>query len=77
MILDFIANAGGVICAAMEYQGASQASAFTAIEEKIRTNVKQVMEIVKERGIPPREAGRELATGRVRRAMSFRRFSIF
>lgn len=32
---DFVANAGGVICAAMEYQGASQAAAFSAIEEKI------------------------------------------
>ncbi len=33
---DFIANAGGVICAAMEYQGASQAAAFASIEEKLR-----------------------------------------
>ena len=77
VIPDFIANAGGFTCAAMEYQGASQASAFTAIEERVRANVKQVLEIVKERGIPPRAAGRELATRRVRRAMSFRRFSIF
>jgi glutamate dehydrogenase (NAD(P)+) len=77
VIPDFIANAGGVICAAMEYRGASQASAFAAIEENIRANVTQVLEIAKERGILPREAGRELATARVRRAMSSRRFSIF
>jgi glutamate dehydrogenase (NAD(P)+) len=31
---DFIANAGGVICAAMEYQGATQTAVFLAIEEK-------------------------------------------
>ena len=33
---DFIANAGGVICAAIEYQGASEAVALQAIEEKVR-----------------------------------------
>ena len=32
---DFIANAGGVICAAMEYRGATESQAFQAIEEKI------------------------------------------
>ena len=35
---DFIANAGGVICAAMEYAGATRSMAFLAIEEKIRAN---------------------------------------
>jgi len=77
VIPDFIANAGGVICAAMEYRGASHASAFAAIEEKIRANVKQVLQIAKDKGILPRDAGRELAIARVRRAMSSRRFSIF
>ena len=35
-IPDFIANAGGVICAATEYQGAGEAAAFANIEEKLR-----------------------------------------
>lgn len=35
-IPDFIANAGGVICAAAEYQGATQYAAFGSIEEKVR-----------------------------------------
>ena len=39
---DFIANAGGVICAALEYHGATQAAAFQAIEERIRANTDQV-----------------------------------
>ena len=33
---DFIANAGGVICAAVEYQGGGQRLAFDTIEEKLR-----------------------------------------
>ena len=38
VVPDFIANAGGVICAAMEYAGATQRAAFDAIGEKIRAN---------------------------------------
>jgi glutamate dehydrogenase (NAD(P)+) len=74
---DFIANAGGVICAAMEYQGASQSAAFAAIEEKLRRNTEQVLEAVKSEAILPREAAMEMALQRVRKAMSFRRFSLF
>jgi glutamate dehydrogenase (NAD(P)+) len=74
---DFIANAGGVICAAMEYHGASQAAAFEAIEEKIRENTDRVLRASRERGVLPRQAAVELSTERVRRAMSYRRWSIF
>lgn len=73
---DFIANAGGVICAAMEYRGASEAAAFAAIEEKLRHNTAEVLRAARERGIVPRQAAVELATARVRRAMSFRRWSV-
>ena len=74
---DFIANAGGVICAAMEYRGASQAAAFAAIEEKLRRNTEQVLAAAKQEGILPRQAAIELALQRVRKAMGFRRFSLF
>jgi len=74
---DFIANAGGVICAAMEYHGASQAAALQTIEEKLRRNTGQVLATSKQQQILPREASMELAMQRVRRAMSFRRFSLF
>ena len=74
---DFIANAGGVICAAMEYQGASQAAAFASIEEKLRRNTEQVLEASRKQGILPRQAAIELATQRVKKAMSFRRWSLF
>ncbi len=74
---DFIANAGGVICAAMEYHGANESAAMDAIREKVRRNTRLVLERVRHEGIPPRQAAEELALQRVRKAMSFRRFSTF
>ncbi len=76
-IPDFIANAGGVICAAMEYHGATQAAAMQTIEEKLRRNTEQVMETAKRKLILPRQAAIEMAEQRVRKAMEFRRFSTF
>jgi glutamate dehydrogenase (NAD(P)+) len=74
---DFIANAGGVICAAMEYQGASQSSAFGVIKDKIRRNTLQVLEHSANKKMLPRQAAVELATERIKKAMGFRRFSVF
>jgi glutamate dehydrogenase (NAD(P)+) len=74
---DFIANAGGVICAAMEYRGASQSAAFQTIEEKVRANTEAVLDAARARGVRPRQAAVGLAVERVRRAMSYRRWSIF
>jgi glutamate dehydrogenase (NAD(P)+) len=74
---DFIANAGGVICAAIEYQGASEAVALQAIEEKVRRNTKQVLEAAQRNKILPRRAAVELAAERVRAAMGLRRYSLF
>ena len=77
VVPDFIANAGGVICAAMEYAGATQSAAFAAIDEKIRANTEAVLAEVKAKGVLPREAARDLATRRVKQAMENRRFNIF
>ena len=76
-IPDFIANAGGVICAAMEYEGANQAAALATIEEKLRRNTGQVLEAVKHKQILPRQAAMDMALQRITRAMSFRRYSLF
>lgn len=76
VVPDFIANAGGVICAAMEHAGATQRAAFDAIAEKIRANTEAVLREAKAQGRLPREAAVDLATRRVREAMSLRRFSI-
>jgi glutamate dehydrogenase (NAD(P)+) len=77
VIPDFIANAGGVICAAMEYQGATQSAAFAAIKEKIRMNTEAVLEASRTKRVVPRRAALDLAVDRVKQAMSYRRFSIF
>ncbi len=77
VVPDFIANAGGVICAAMEYRGATQEAAFAVISEKIRANTGEVLEEARRGGITPREAATGLAAKRVRQAMAHRRFGVF
>lgn len=74
---DFIANAGGVICAAMEYEGANECAVLQAIEEKVRLNTRLVLKDATKRGVLPREAALELALSRVHKAMSYRRWSLF
>lgn len=77
IVPDFIANAGGVICAAMEYAGATQSAAFAAIAEKISANTATVLEASAREGVLPRVAAQRLALERVRQAMRHRRFGIF
>jgi len=74
---DFIANAGGVICAAVEYHGGSEGQALATIEEKIAANCEEVLQQAKRRSCPPRDAAVDLAVQRVKRAMDTRRWSIF
>jgi glutamate dehydrogenase (NAD(P)+) len=76
-IPDFIANAGGVICAAMEYKGASESAVLQAIEEKLRRNTSLVLNNVQQNNVLPREAAMELALERINKVMSFRRYSLF
>jgi glutamate dehydrogenase/leucine dehydrogenase len=70
----YIANAGGVICAAIEYRGGTEAAALALIAEKIRANTEAVLDEVRRTGVLPRTAALSLATGRVRRAMRTRRW---
>ena len=71
---DFIANAGGVICAAVEYHGGTQTQAFATIDEKIRANTQSVLAEAKRTKALPRTAAVALAKQRVRRAMQTRRW---
>ena len=70
---DFVANAGGVICAAVEYRGDTQKQAFAAIEEKIRENTAAVLELARQHSQMPLEAAHALARQRVAEAMTYRR----
>jgi glutamate dehydrogenase/leucine dehydrogenase len=74
VIPDFIANAGGVICAAVEYRGGTEAMAFAAIDEKIRANTRSVMEEAARTKELPRAAALALARRRLRAAMRTRRW---
>ncbi|MFZ5876740.1 MAG: Glu/Leu/Phe/Val family dehydrogenase [Nitrospirota bacterium] len=74
---DFIANAGGVICAAMEYHGAGESAVFQVIEDKLRRTTRLVLEASAKQRILPRQAAMDLAVQRVKKAMSLRRFALF
>jgi glutamate dehydrogenase (NAD(P)+) len=77
VVPDFIANAGGVICAAMEYAGSTQSAVFAAIGERIRANTAAVLSESRARHMLPREAAFGIATRRVREAMSYRRWGLY
>ena len=76
-IPDFIANSGGVICAAMEYRGKIESEALEVIEKKVRNNTRLVLEESRTKKILPREAAINLAVTRVQKAMSYKRWSIY
>jgi glutamate dehydrogenase/leucine dehydrogenase len=73
MVPDFIANAGGVICAAVEYRGSSQTAAFNEIHEKITKNSEEVVDRSREEQREPRAVAMDLAKERVLRAMKLKR----
>jgi glutamate dehydrogenase/leucine dehydrogenase len=70
---DFICNAGGVICAAVEFHGGSEATALEQIADKIRHNTSDVLVSAQAGNLPPRQAAMDLAGARVREAMALRR----
>lgn len=73
VIPDYIANAGGVICASVEYRGGTEAQAMSMIAEKISRNTKGVLTEVCSHGTLPRVAANALAEARLREAMALRR----
>jgi glutamate dehydrogenase (NAD(P)+) len=77
VVPDVIANAGGVICAAVEYRGGSKAQAFRKIDAKIRASTAAVLDMVEREDMLPRRAALKLAQQRVRAAMRYRRWSAY
>lgn len=75
IVPDFIANAGGLIMAAMEVARKREGEAFAAIGEKIRANTGRVLEKAEKEKILPREAAERIARERVQRAMRYREYS--
>jgi glutamate dehydrogenase/leucine dehydrogenase len=72
IVPDVIANAGGVICAATEYQKLTETLAFERVKETISDNTKEVLRRTKKEKIPPHEAALRMAKERLIKAMAFR-----
>lgn len=70
---DFVCNAGGVICGAMELKNATESEAMKVIEEKIRNNIREVLTAARTEDKLPREAAMDMARARVLKAMSSRK----
>jgi glutamate dehydrogenase (NAD(P)+) len=73
MLPDFIVNAGGVICGAVEYAGGTRTLAFEMIEDRIRENTREVLARMRETGALPSAVAVAMAEERVREAMGYRR----
>ncbi len=71
---DFIANAGGVICGAVEYRGGTKAEAFQLIDDQVRTNTADMLERSSTSGVLPRTAALTTARQRIETAMATHRF---
>jgi glutamate dehydrogenase/leucine dehydrogenase len=69
---DFVANAGGVICAAVEYGGGGEASAFAAIAERITRTTQQMLITMERLQLPARAAAEHVAFERLSEAASYR-----
>jgi len=70
---DFVANAGGVICAAVEYHGGTERQAMETIEERIRGNTQETLERARAGHLLPRQAAIEMARQRIEEAMRYHR----
>jgi len=74
VVPDFVANAGGVICAAVEYHNGTERAAMETIDQRVRANTRAVLEEARETGAMPRAAALTLARRRVEAAMTTRRW---
>lgn len=72
-IPDFIANAGGVICAATELRGGDRAQAVAHITERIWANTTELLERMADTGLPPRAAAESMARARLDTAGAYHR----
>ena len=72
VVPDVVANAGGVICAAVEHRGGTRTEAFAVIEEKIRANTATVLTRARQTGVAPRVAAVAFAGDRIAEAERYR-----
>lgn len=72
VVPDFVANAGGVISSYAEYVKFSEERMWKLVGEKIRKNVKLVLEKARKENVCPREAALRIAKERVKKVMEKR-----
>ncbi|WP_119273228.1 Glu/Leu/Phe/Val family dehydrogenase [Taklimakanibacter deserti] len=72
---DFIANAGGVICGAVEYRRGSEREVFELIGTLVAQNTREVLTRARNTKALPRDVAHELANERIAAAMRLRRWS--
>jgi len=68
VVPDFVANAGGVISSYAEYNGHNPKKMFELVEQKIKRNVKIVLERARKENVKPRDAALRIAQERVKRS---------
>jgi glutamate dehydrogenase (NAD(P)+) len=72
VVPDVIANCGGVICAATEYQRLSESDAFERVKATVKNNTDELLKRVVEEDLPPHEIALKMARERIAKAMSYR-----
>lgn len=65
IVPDIIANSGGVICAATEYEGLTENHAYDRIRETISMNTEDLIDRVREDKLPPHETAMKMARERL------------
>ena len=73
IVPDFVANAGGVITASVEYHGGTELIALDRTKSMIRKNTKELLDKVYSNKTYPRETAVGIAKQRVMRAMKYRK----
>ena len=72
VVPDFVANAGGVITASVEYHGGTETVAMDRIKTTIRRNTKELLDKIYSDKTYPRDTSVMIAKQRVMRAMKYR-----
>ncbi len=72
IVPDVIANSGGVICAATEYQGMTESLAFERVKNTIGGNTREIFERTAKGAVTPHDAALQMAQERISQAMAFR-----
>jgi glutamate dehydrogenase (NAD(P)+) len=71
---DVVANAGGVICAAVEYRGGDRTQAFADITERISASTTEMLDrMAANDGVLPRDAALAMAAARLDAAAAYHR----